>query len=113
VLVEAPQPPEVPSPPPPAPALEQPEAKPVARIPSGLTRNQATDTTTIRPVGDDIVYEIVTKGLPNKVLRGMAAVNAMPSDEYKRRLITDPSFSKKIEKLEQQQASLRTQRGLQ
>ena len=105
VIIEA-QAPE----PEPEPVPVVPEPAPVARIPSGLTRNQAADAGTVRTVGDDIVYEIVTRGLPNKVLRGMAAVNAMPADEYKRRLATDRTFSKKIEKLEQQQAVLRSQR---
>lgn len=105
----------VPQPTPPIPepevvAVVEEAPKPVSRIASGLTRGQAADAGIPVKAGDDIVYEVVARGVPNKVLRGMAAVNAMPSDEYKRRLITDPNFSKKIDKLEQQQATLRTAR---
>lgn len=102
VLVESPAP--VPAPvrvevrpepePTPAPA-------PVSRIPSGLTRNQAADTGTAPRLGDDIVYELAQRGAPAKVLRGMQAVNAMPSDEFKRRINHEPGFAKKVEKLEQ------------
>lgn len=120
ILVEGPEPTPIALVQPPAPHVPEPviapevaveEApRPVSRIASGLTRAQAADAGIPVKAGDDIVYEVVARGVPNKVLRGMAAVNAMPSEEYKHRLLTDPNFSKKIDKLEQQQVSLRASR---
>jgi hypothetical protein len=89
--------------------------RPVVRIPSGLTRNQAADAGVPRPLGDDIVYEVIYrdgKGKPTgekKVYRGLAAINAMPGDEYKRRLLSDPAFRKKAEELEAAAAKRRAQ----
>jgi hypothetical protein len=34
------------------------------------------------------------------VFTGLAAVEAMPSEEYKRRILKEPGFAKKVEKLE-------------
>ena len=83
------------------------EEPPVRRIPTGLTREQASDgTPPPRPTGSDIVYEQVI-GNQKKTYVGLAAINAMPSDEYKRRLLTDPNFSKAIEKLETESAAAR------
>lgn len=76
----------------------QPERKPVA-IPTGLTRNQAADAGTPTPVGDDIVYELPLGNGQKKLLKGLAAVNAMPSEEFKRRLMRDKTFGKKYEAL--------------
>jgi hypothetical protein len=88
--------------------------RPVVRIPSGLTRDQATDSGTPRPLGDDIVYELIyrdSKGKPTgekKVFRGLAAIDAMPSDEFKRRS-REPNFAKLYEKLEAERAQRQTQ----
>lgn len=81
--------------------------RPVATIPTGLTRNQASDAGIARNLGDDIVYELVTKdGKGNvtgkQVLKGLAAINAMPADEYRRRVRTENGFAEKAEKLEAQ-----------
>jgi hypothetical protein len=69
------------------------------RIPSGLTRDNTSDSGTPPPAGSDIVYEVITGG-QKRVFTGMAALNAMPGDEYKLRLLRDPNFSKKVDKLE-------------
>jgi hypothetical protein len=74
-------------------------APPVHRIPSGLTRENASDTgQTVKPASD-IVFEFTQNG-QKTVLTGLAAVSAMPSEEYKRRLLTDRTFAKKVEQLE-------------
>jgi hypothetical protein len=71
----------------------------VARMPSGFTRENTSDAGTPVPPGSDIVYEVLIGG-QKKVFTGLAAVNAMPSDEYKRRLYRDKEFASKIDKLE-------------
>lgn len=105
ILVENPEaePVSVPEPTPaPVPVAEPPAPEPqpahVPGISSGLTREQSANTGTPAPAGSDIVYEHVHNG-HKRTFTGMAALNAMPSDEYKRRLNSDKTFSKKIEKL--------------
>lgn len=68
------------------------------RLSSGLTRETTSDTTPTKVLGDDIVYDQVRNG---QTIRhtGMAAVNAMSSDEYGRRVKRDPGFAKKVDKL--------------
>jgi hypothetical protein len=92
---DEPQPIPAPAPAPvaPAPAPVAPAPAPVKRIPTGLSRNDADDTGTSRPVGDEIMYEVVVGG-KKRVFTGLAAINAMPADEYKRRVMSDPSFAK-------------------
>ncbi len=88
----------------------------VARIPSGLTREEASDSGSVVKPGSDITYsyEVVlggTKDSPIKksvTLTGLAAINAMPSEEYGRRLRTDREFGKKVAQLE---AEARKPRG--
>lgn len=72
---------------------------PVVRIPTGLTREEASDSGVLVKTGSDITYEL-TVGGQKRVLTGLAAINAMPGEEYKRRLLTDREFGKKVEKLE-------------
>lgn len=76
---------------------------PVARISTGLTREQSADTGTIRTLGDDIVYEDAQK----RVYRGLAAVNKMPSDVFKHRVNHEKGFAQKVEKLEAEAAKNR------
>lgn len=81
--------------------------KPVhARIPTGLNRNTSDDVGAPRSVGDDIVYE-VTVGGKKRRFTGLSAINAMPADEYKRRVLSDPTFAKKEEQLEREAAERR------
>lgn len=74
----------------------------VRGVPSGLTREETSDVGTPIDPGSDIVYEIIVNG-QKKIYTGLAAVNAMNSEEYKRRLLNDPTFGKKIDKLEADQ----------
>ena len=63
------------------------------------------------------MYEFVQrdgKGIQigeKRVFKGLAAIDAMPSDEYKRRLLSDRSFAGKVEKLEAEAAKKRRERG--
>jgi hypothetical protein len=82
----------------PEPVVE-PVPVPVVRVPSGLTREEASDSGVLVRTGSDITYELVVGGQKH-VLSGLAAINAMPGEEYKRRLLTDKEFGKKVEKLE-------------
>ncbi len=72
------------------------EREPVKVIPFSLNRENTSDIGTPIVPGSDIVY----KTLDGKTLTGLAAVSAMPSDEYRRRLVTDKEFGKKVDKLE-------------
>lgn len=80
--------------------------RPVVPPPTGLTRNQAADTGVARTLSDEIVFEVEVKGRDGKptgdkkVYKGLAAVERMPSDEYKRRLRFEPGFRQKVEQLE-------------
>jgi hypothetical protein len=76
------------------------EFKP-ARIPSGFTRETSTDSGPAPSFGDDIVYEVVT-GNTKRRYTGLAAINAMPSDELKHRVNTIRGFSEKVEKMERE-----------
>ena len=65
------------------------------RVPSGLTRESASDSGTTVTLGTDITYK-----LNGQVLTGLAAVAAMPGEEYKRRLNHERGFAKLVDKLE-------------
>lgn len=72
---------------------------PVAGIGTGLTRDLAGDTgNPPTPAGEDIVYEIPRDGQLVR-LTGLAAINAMPGDEYGRRLRTERNFQRKVDAL--------------
>lgn len=92
----------IPEPVVPPPAAAAPLAP--AHIPTGLTRGSATDVTPTRNVGDDIVFDIPQPGGSKKRVTGMAALNAMPADEYKHRLLHEPGFREKADKLEEETA---------
>lgn len=118
VLIEAPAPePVVAAPPsvaaaPPAPPVEPlaapteppaasvPAAKPAAAIPTGFTRTQTTSEGPVPQLGDDIVYEF--RGVK---YTGLQAIEMMPADEFKRRVIADKTFEKKYEQLLAQRAA--------
>jgi hypothetical protein len=71
-----------------------------ANIPTGLNRSNSTDAAVTRPATVDIVYERVGRDGKKEILTGLKAVEAMPSDELRRRTAHEPGFNKKLEKLE-------------
>jgi hypothetical protein len=80
-------------------------------LPSGLTRSKAGDQGTPRPLGDDIVFEIVNPYTKERTTyKGLAAINAMSGEEYKRRVNSDPNFTKLEAKLEAEAARGKTSR---
>jgi hypothetical protein len=89
----------------PAPSAPTP-ATAVPRIPTGLTRQQSSDIGLPRPVGEDIVYDIVSPQGTKRYV-GAAALNAMPSGEYKHRLLHEPGFREKADKIEQAESARR------
>lgn len=98
----------------PAPVQEEPPApEPVApahsRVPTALNRSNSADTGTVRPAGDDIVYEVINNGQKLR-FTGLAAIRAMPSAEFKRRVNQERGFSQKYEKLEAEAAERRRAR---
>lgn len=96
----------------PEPVLQrtQPTYEP-ARIPTGLSRENANSTGTLPAPGSNITYTIMdAKGQPVRTFTGLAAVNAMPGEEYGNRLKRDPNFAKQVQKLEEEAAALRAQR---
>jgi hypothetical protein len=79
----------------------------IQRPPSGLTRENSSSEGIPASTGSDIVYEYMRAGQHVK-LTGLDAVRAMPSEEYKRRLLVDKNFGKAVDKLESES---RTRRG--
>lgn len=80
---------------------------PVKRIPTGLSRNSSDESGPTFNAGDDIVYEIAVAGGTKRRFTGLAAVNAMSADEYRSRVMNDPTFQKKVDKLEKDRAERR------
>lgn len=86
---------------------------PVVRVPSGLTRDNSSDTGPLNLPGSDIVYEVIqgstiqkingvetSVGGQKRTFIGKAAIDAMPGEEYKRRLLHEPGFAKKVQALD-------------
>ena len=72
---------------------------PVIGLGSGLTRENAGDEgQPVMPVGDDIVFDVTREGKLTR-LTGLSAVNAMPGDEYGRRIRNERNFQKKVDAL--------------
>lgn len=91
--------------PPPAP-------KPVSRVPVSLNRSSSSGDATPAPqsVGSQLVYKFVHPVTKQEtVYTGQAALDAMPSEEYKRRLST-PGFRTLSEKIEAETAAKRQRR---
>jgi hypothetical protein len=113
-IVDVPEVPVVVTPEPVAEVLPEPVVVPVAevtpepvrRIATGLSRNSSEDVGTAPATGDDIVYEVIDRGTKRR-FTGLAAVSAMPADEYRKRVLTDPTFQVKVEKMEAQRAANR------
>lgn len=89
-------------------------AKPVvSRVPTGLNRGNSGTAGAVTPLADEIVYEYIQRDGQGrqvgekKVFKGLAAVNAMSGDEYKRRMFTDKNFIRTVEKLEAEAAKRR------
>lgn len=86
------------------------EEKPVvSRVPIALNRTNSSDGGGApRSVADEIVYEFIQKDGQGRqvgdkrIFKGQAAINAMPSEEYKRRLLHEKGFAAKVEKLNQE-----------
>jgi len=80
----------------------------VPRIPTGLNRNNSEEIGPVRSAvnPDEITYIVEVNGQKRKYT-GLAAINAMPADEYKRRLMSDPNFAKKEQALEKEAAERR------
>lgn len=89
----------------------EPAPRTTSRVPVSLNRNNAEDTGGAPPpVGSDIVYEIVQNGQKRR-FTGLAAINAMPANEYRKRVLSDPTFAKKEAALEKEAADRRKRRG--
>ena len=69
------------------------------RVATGLNGDNSSDVGIPPQTGSSIVYKVVINGA-EKVFTGLAAIQAMPGDEYKRRLLTDKNFGKEVDKLE-------------
>ena len=79
---------------------------PVVGISSGLTNEDASNAGTQIPVGSDITYV-----LEGRTYTGLAAIAAMPSEEYKHRLLREKGFAAKVDKLEADASKNRQSRG--
>lgn len=78
------------------------------RVATGLTKNQASDAAPAKVLGDDIVYEVIDPySKVKRTYKGLAAVEAMSAEEFKKRVNSDPTFSERIERLEKQAEAAR------
>lgn len=88
----------------------------VSRVPTGLNRGNSGTAGAVVPLGEEIVYEIIQRDGQGRQVgpairhTGLKAVAAMPSDEYRRRMMSDKNFIRTVEKLEAEAAKRR--RGL-
>ncbi len=77
----------------------------VSRVASGLNRGNSSDAGTPAPIGDEITYEFIQRDDKGRQVgatrsfKGKAALDAMPPDEYKRRLLHEKGFAAKVDKL--------------
>lgn len=90
-----------------------PVQEPVRHIPFSLN-NENSSNVGQSPTGNDIVYELITGGelkrgsngeqvlvgAKKTVLTGQAALDAMPGEEYKRRLLHERGFVEKVKALD-------------
>ena len=87
----------IPSAPEPVENIPAPQPVPVHRVPTGLTRDISSNVGTPVPVGSEITYTV-----NGQTLTGWAAIQAMPGEEYGRRLLRDKNFARLVDKLEQE-----------
>ncbi len=78
-------------------------------VPVSLSRTNTEESGTPTASVSDITYDVIVNGQKRR-LTGLAAINAMPSDEYRRRTLSDPSFSRKEAALEKEAAARRQRR---
>ena len=90
-----------------------PVQEPVRHIPFSLN-NENSSNVGQSPTGNDIVYELITGGELKKgsngeqvlvgakktILTGQSALDAMPGEEYKRRLLHERGFVEKVKALD-------------
>ena len=95
------------------PVVVVPPVTTVPGISSGLTRDDSSESGPTYVAGNDIVYEATIGGriekingvetlvgASKKVFTGRAALDAMPSDEYKKRLLHEKGFQQKVQELD-------------
>lgn len=90
-----------------------PAAKPVSRVPLSLNRNTSSgnEAPIAASVGDQLVYKFVHPTTKQEtVYTGQKALDAMPSDEYKRRMKV-PGFLALAQKIEAETETKRRARG--
>jgi hypothetical protein len=86
--------------------------EPVRHIPFSLNNDNSSNVGSSAS-GNDIVYELIyggeyknvsgqqmLVGAQKKVLTGQAAIDAMPSEEYKKRLLHEKGFAEKVQALD-------------
>ena len=96
----------------PAPVIEQaPDLTPGAgHIPTGFNRENSDSSAPIKPSDDEVVYEVFVRG-EKKLYKGLAAINAMPSEVYRRWIMSDPKNVALEARLEQEAESRRRARA--
>jgi hypothetical protein len=87
------------------------EAPVVAAIPSGFTRNNSDGAAPVKPASDELIYEVEVKGGTTRKYTGLAAINAMPADVYKRWILSDPKHAVLEQQLMAEAAARRTARA--
>lgn len=79
------------------------------RVATGISKAQASDgTAPAKVIGDDIIYEVIDPySKVKKTYRGLAAVDAMSGEEYKKRVNRDPTFADKVDRMEKEAEAAR------
>lgn len=79
------------------------------RVATGINKNQAGDNTApAKVIGDDIIYEVIDPySKVKRTYRGLAAVEAMNGEEYKKRINSDPTFASKVDRMEREAEAAR------
>lgn len=82
-----------------------------ARIPTGLNNGNSSEAAPIRNTpGSDITFTRIGKDGKQEVLTGVKAIEAMTSDELRRRTNQEKGFSAKVEKLYADEAARKAKR---
>lgn len=81
------------------------------RVATGITKSQASNAAPAKILGSDITYEVTDPySKVKRTYTGLAAVDAMNADEYKKRVNNDPTFLARVDRMEKEAEAARNAR---
>ena len=90
-----------------------------AQLPTGFTRNNSDSVGPVRNSGDDVVYRVkVNRGTNKEPIEevreftGLAAINAMPADVYRKWILSNPQNAAVEKQLIEEAASKRRAKAI-